>query len=226
MATVPGQILDLKNWYLTLPVGETKKPQLVYQPVLNTFSHPAHFCVASDPQFVKFSASANGVTTANTKNPRSELREMVGTKQAEWSTTTGVHTMTVTEKVIALPVGKPSVVIGQIHKGSDDLIEVRCWIPNGKSSPVIDVFHNSTNYGTLDKAYKLGTVYTYKIVARDGHIKVFYNDMSVPVLNIPSKCSTCFFKAGCYTQANLTVSGVKADAFGEVWMSQVKVEHA
>lgn len=226
MATVPGQILDLKNWYITLPIGKPKDPKLVHQPALSTFVEPTHFCIASDTQFVKFSAHAGGSTTTNTKNPRSELREMVGDKQAKWSTITGVHTMTLTEKVIALPEGKPSVVVAQIHKGSDDLVEVRCWIPKGKTTPVIDVFHDSTNYGILDKNYKLGTVYTLKIVAGDSHIKIFYNDMSVPVLNIPSKCKTCFFKAGCYTQANPTVTGVKAEAFGEVWMSHLKVEHA
>ena len=221
--TTPSKILNLKNWYLTLPIGKAGDPDLIYQPQLDTYEHPVHFTVKDN--HVVFSAHAGGVTTSGTKNPRSELREMNGKDKAKWSTTVGHHEMVVTEKVIALPKGRPSVVIGQIHRGTDDLIEVRCWTPPKSKTTVLDVFHDSKNYGVLESNYILGTEYTYKISASDGIINVYYNDMTKPKIKIPAKVSTCFFKAGCYTQANLTVSGVHAEDFGEVHMCSLNVTH-
>ena len=221
--TSPSKILDLKNWYLTLPIGKDKEPELIYQPKLDTYEHKTHFMVKDN--HVVFNAHAGGTTTLNTKNPRCELREMNGKEKAKWSTTVGQHEMVFTEKVVALPKGRPSVVIGQIHKGSDDLIEVRCWIPPNAKTPVIDVFHDSKHYGLLDSSYVLGTEYTVKIYVANGTINVYYNDMTKPKIKIPAKCSTCFFKAGCYTQANLTIPGVRAEDFGEVHMSFLSVSH-
>lgn len=223
----PGQVLNLKNWYLTLPIGEVKDPKDVYQPALDSYSHTKHFYVlsADNSNAVVFTAHAGGVTTKNTKNPRCELREMNGKNKAKWSTKTGKHEMIFTEKVVALPKGRPSVVIGQIHQGSDDLIELRCWIPKNAKTPVIDVFHDSTNYGLLDSDYTLGEEYTIKVFVSDKMIQVFYNDMTTPKLKIPASCDTCFFKAGCYTQANTSMTGVLPAAYGEVLMSALEVSH-
>lgn len=228
MSKVPSQVLDLKNWYITLPIGEPEKPLNVYQPDLEKYSHPTHFFVPSNQtSWVVFQAHAGGVTTKNSPNPRSELREMVnnGKDKASWKTTSGTHIMTFKGKTMALPKGRPSVVIGQIHDGSDDVIEVRCWVPKGKTTPVIDVFHDSTVYGLLKDDYKLGEEYTIRILAENGVMNVFYNDLNTPKLKIKGKKSGCYFKAGCYTQANLTKPDVKPEDFGEAWLSQLTVEH-
>lgn len=228
MSKVPSQVLDLKNWYLTLPVGEVTKPLNIYQPDLEKYTHPTHFFVPSNqPSWVVFQAHAGGVTTKNSLNPRSELREMSnnGKDKASWKTTSGTHIMTFKGKTLALPNTRPSVVIGQIHDGSDDVIEVRCWIPKGKTTPVIDVFHDSTVYGLLNENYKLGDEYTIRILAEKGVMNVFYNDMNTPKLKIKGKKSGCYFKAGCYIQANPTKHGAKPEEFAEAWLSEVIVEH-
>lgn len=228
MSKLPSQVLDLKNWYLTLPIGEVEKPLNVYQPELDKYSHSTHFFVpSSESSWVVFRAHAGGVTTKNSLNPRSELREMTnnGKDKASWKTTSGIHIMTFKGKTLALPETRPSVVIGQIHDGSDDVIEVRCWIPKGKTSPVIDVFHDSTVYGLLTDNYKLGDEYTIRILAEKGVMNVFYNDMNTPKLKIKGKKSGCYFKAGCYIQANPTKHGAKPEEFAEAWLSQVIVEH-
>jgi len=53
-----------------------------------------------------FVAECGGVTTKNSPNPRSELREMIngGKNPAAWSCKTGTHTMTYTASVTHLPV--------------------------------------------------------------------------------------------------------------------------
>lgn len=228
MTLKPSKVLDLTNWQLTLPIGKPLSPLNVFQPELNDYVNDTHFTVStSNPEFVLFRAHAGGVTTKNSKNARSELREMNGKERAIWSTKKGKHTMVMTQKVMALPEVRSSVVMGQIHRGSDDLIEIRCWIPKGSTTPVIDVFHDSTIYGILDPAYELGEVYTIKVHVFDKIINVYYNDMEVPKLKIPASCTTCFFKAGCYTQANPTShKGVLPEFFGEVHMSHLEIKHA
>ena len=39
-AQYPGQILDLRDWYLTLPTGTPEDPDTVHQPELETYSGP------------------------------------------------------------------------------------------------------------------------------------------------------------------------------------------
>lgn len=222
---LPSEVLDLTNWYLTLPVGKPKDPTCVYQPELDKFSLEKHFYVNPTGDAVVFNAHAGGVTTSGTKNPRSELREMFGSKKAIWSTKKGKHTMVLKQAVKALPTGKPSVVVAQIHRGSDDLIEVRCWVPKNSKTQVIDVFHNDTVYGVLCPKYQLGEIYTLKIEAANNVVNLYFNEATTPTVSIKASCDTCFFKAGCYTQANPSVSGVSSDMYGEVHIYDVKVKH-
>jgi hypothetical protein len=73
----PGQLLDLRNWYLTLPTGSAGRPDTVEQPDLDRYSSP-FFQVDPQRDGVVFTATAGGVTTKNSTYPRSELREMNG----------------------------------------------------------------------------------------------------------------------------------------------------
>ena len=103
---VPGQVLDLSNWYLTLPTGTPGKPDTVLQPALATYSSP-FFQVDPGRGGVVFTSDAGGVTTENSGYPRSELREMNGPEKAKWSNRSGSHTLEVRQSVIALPPVKP-----------------------------------------------------------------------------------------------------------------------
>jgi poly(beta-D-mannuronate) lyase len=162
-------------------------------------------------------APVGGVTTSNSGYPRSELREMNGSSAASWSNTSGVHTMTVTEAITHLPAVKPHVVAAQIHDAQDDVVMIRLEGSN------LFVEQNGNSVGTLDAAYRLGTVFTVKLVAADGHIKVFYN--GVLKLDVVRAGSGWYFKAGCYTQSNPT-KGDAPDAYGEVVIYGLDVTHA
>jgi poly(beta-D-mannuronate) lyase len=141
---------------------------------------------------------------------------MNGSSQASWSNVAGVHTMTVTEAITHLPVVKPHVVAAQIHDAQDDVVMVRLERSN------LFVEHNGVNLGTLDPNYQLGAVYTVKLVAADGRIKVFYN--GVLKVDVANAGSGWYFKAGCYTQSNLS-KGDAADAYGEVVVQALTVSH-
>ncbi len=213
-AQYPAQLLDLTNWYLTLPTGSPGEPDTVMQPELGTYTSQ-WFRVVGDG--VAFTAGVGGVTTENSTYPRSELREMDGTKKASWSNTSGTHVMELREAFTALPTAKPDVVGAQIHDSESDVIEVRL---EGARLLVKD---GSTNDDTvMDPNYVLGTPYDLRIVAANGHIAVFYN--GVQKADILRSGSEWYFKAGSYVQSNLT-RGDQPDAVGTVVISTLKVTH-
>lgn len=223
--TLPSEIINLDNWYLTLPIGEAKDATNVFNPELQLFSHPEYFHVNDDGGSIVFRSFSGGSTTKGTHNPRSELREMFGEDMAWWSALEGTHTMEFVGSTQQLPVTRPSTVIGQVHRGADDVIEIRCWIPRRSRNVVIDVFHDSINYGVLCPEYVLGTTYKIKVVVSDGIIQVFYNDMDTPTLNIPCSYDRCFFKVGSYIQCNPVLHNAKPDETTETWLYSVDINH-
>ena len=221
-ADSPGDIINLANWKQTLPTGKSKKPAEIKQPALASFTSDPYFKINSTQDGVVCRAPVNGVTTSNSGYPRSELREMAnnGKDLANWSTTTGTHTMFIDQAITAVPKTKKHVVAGQIHDADDDVIVIRLEYPklfvdiNGKTGP------------TLDANYTLGKRFTVKFVASDGKINIFYNGSSVPVHTLQKKTSGCYFKAGAYTQSNCSKESDCSDNnFGEVVIHKLTVSH-
>src|SRR3972149_7290470 len=109
-----SEILDLANWKLQLPIGTQGSVTEIKQPALATYSSDPYFLVTSsgNGNGVQFRAPVNGVTTSGSSYPRSELREMNGTANASWSTTSGTHTMYIDQAVTAVPKTKQQIVVG------------------------------------------------------------------------------------------------------------------
>jgi hypothetical protein len=213
---VPGQVLDLANWNLTLPTGSPGRPDTVEQPALATYSSP-FFQV--DAGGVVFTSDAGGVTTKGSTYPRSELREKNGTALAEWSNRRGTHTLEVRQAVTALPPVKPEVVTAQIHDAEDDVIEIRLednrLIAQYGSGDEKDEF-------VLDPAYVLGTPYDLRIAAAAGRVDVFYNGAHAGGAALAG--DDWYFKTGSYLQSNVT-KGDAADAVGKVVLYALHVRH-
>ncbi|HZF48338.1 MAG TPA: polysaccharide lyase family 7 protein [Polyangiaceae bacterium] len=221
-ASLPAELLDLANWKLTLPIsapGESS-PLEIKQPDLATYSNDPYFHLNASKDGVLFQAHAGGATTSNSGYPRSELREMAnqGKDQASWSTTSGTHTMVVKEAITHLPVVKPHVVAGQIHDASDDVVMIRL------EDKYLFVEGGGDDLGELDPSYALGTPFTIKMVAEEGVIQVYYNDMNTPKVAVPRDASGCYFKAGVYTQSN-PEKGDEPTAYGEVIIYDLSVTH-
>ncbi|HEY0616101.1 MAG TPA: polysaccharide lyase family 7 protein, partial [Kribbella sp.] len=91
----PAGVLELTNWKLTLPTGSEGKPAEVKQPELADYAKDPYFVV--EGKGVRFRAPVDGVTTSGSSYPRSELREMTndGQEKADWSSTSGTHTLIV-----------------------------------------------------------------------------------------------------------------------------------
>lgn len=141
-----------------------------------------------------------------------------GTQNAAWPTTSGTHTMTITQTITHLPVAKPHVVAGQIHDASDDVVMIRLEGTN------LFVEGGGNDLGTLHPSYALGTRFTVKLVATGGRIRVYYDDLVTPKVDIARSAADCYFKAGAYTQSN-PAQGDDASAYGEVVVHALAVTH-
>jgi len=219
-AGVPAQLLDLLNWKLTLPVGSPGSPTEIEQPELASYELVPYFHLNPARDGVLFRAHAGGVTTSGSSYPRSELREMQnrGADLAAWSTASGIHTMTITEAILQTPVVKPHVVAGQIHDASDDVVMIRLEGTN------LFVEGGGNDLGTLKPDYQLGTRFTVRLSASAGHIRIYYDDLTTPKVDVARSTSGCYFKAGAYTQSNPS-RGDAPDAYGEVVIFALDVTH-
>ena len=216
-ATRPSQVLDLRNWYLTLPTGSAGHPDTVRQPDLDGYSS-RFFQVDPRGDGVVFTANAGGVTTKNSTYPRSELREMNGDEMASWSNRTGTHTLSVRQAVTELPKAKPELVTAQIHDAESDVMEVRL-----EDKRLIAQYADGEKEFVVDPDYALGTPYDLQLVATDGRIDVLYNGR--PAGSIPQSGTGWYFKTGSYLQSN-TEKGDDANAVGKVVLYQVSVTHS
>ncbi|MGH3545604.1 MAG: polysaccharide lyase family 7 protein, partial [Mycobacteriales bacterium] len=219
----PGQVLDLKNWKLTLPTAASgDKPQEITQPDLATYAGPPWFEVAPSCDAVAFRAAVDGATTSNSGYPRSELREMSedGSTEASWSSTSGTHTLVVTEAFTKLPEGKPHLVGAQIHDSKDDVTVFRLegsslYITNG----------DDTHYKLVTSDYVLGTKFEAKFVVSGGQVQAYYNGALQATL--PASFSGGYFKAGAYTQANCENAALcSSDNYGEMLIYSLSATHS
>jgi poly(beta-D-mannuronate) lyase len=217
---VPGEVLDLGAWKLTLPVDTDRpgRPDEVDPPAVARFADPRFFFVNPAGDGVVLRAPCGGATTKGSSYPRSELREVTAkAKDAAWDTDDGrVHRLTARLAVTELPARKPHVVCAQIHDAESDLIEIRV------ERTKLIVQRDGAGDVVLDPKYALGTPFDLVIEARAGRVAVSYNGERKLDWEAPRK--KCYFKAGCYTQSN-PERGDAPDAAGAVTIHALKVEH-
>jgi hypothetical protein len=222
---LPAEILDLNNWKLNVPEGikTPGKSDEYRQPELKTYHNNNWFFVNKTEDAVVFKATTDGTTTIGSGYPRSELREMTdeGTKNASWSSSTGIHTLFIEQSVIHLPLKKPHIVIGQIHDDKDDVIvfrleKNRLFVKMGdEKGPV------------LDDNYQLGTRFTVMFKVSGDRTECYYNGKLK--FTYPKVFSNAYFKAGAYVQSSChgkrKVEGELCEAYGAVEIYKVSVKH-
>jgi poly(beta-D-mannuronate) lyase len=204
---LPGRLLDLKNWKLTLPIGQKGKPEEIHGPDLSSFTNE-FFRLNEAENGVVFTANAGGVTTSGSSYPRSELREMNGTEKAAWDSTAGTHTLDVCEAITKTPTAKPEVVSAQIHDTEDDVLQIRL-----EGTTLSAQYDDGKGEAVLDPAYRLGTPFRVTIVVTADGIAVSYNGEHKT--DIKKSGSGWYWKVGAYVQSNPGM-GEAPDAVGEV----------
>jgi poly(beta-D-mannuronate) lyase len=208
MRLMPSQVVDLSRWKIGLPTATE-----ITNPKLEEYSDPTFQVV----QAVQFTVHCGDKAQAGSKYARSELREMNpdGTP-AGWSSSSGTHTMSLTQRITHLPVAKPSLVCGQIHNTTDYLILIEL------TGNMLSVRYIDDVVGVLDASYQLGVSFDMKLVAAAGFVDVYYNG-ALKVHQAMDR-SGCYFKAGCYLQSS-TATGDEATAYGQVEISDLGISH-
>lgn len=147
--TVPAKEFDMTYWKITLPMDDDKNGKIdeIKNPEILTYSHPDFFFLDENNHLV-FQVQNKAITTKNSKNARSELRQMlrggdtsIGTKDPKNNWALAAHEnaeafgsiggkLEATLKVnhvsqhAKYPDKAPafSVVVGQIHAGKNDAV--------------------------------------------------------------------------------------------------------
>ena len=190
-------------WKITLPTGNDGKAEEVLLPALATYAGP-HFYVNATGDGLTFVAPTDGVTTKNSKNPRSELREMnADGTLAAWSSTVGAHSMEVELTVDEFQRGsKPHVVIAQIHDKNDDVCVFRLEgnTTGDRSVGKLWITDGDKTRGHFVADVRLGERIRVGFHVRNGIIRFGYNGEPLPYEQRKA-VTGCYFKAGCYNQA-------------------------
>lgn len=216
-ASMPAELIDTNDWYLTLPTGKQGSPDTIDGSKLAGY-HSKFFALNDQRNGIVFSAGADGVTTKNSHYPRSELREMHGSEKAAWSNTSGTHVIDVREAFTELPGAKPEVVGVQIHDDKDDVMQIRL-----EGQKLMVRYNDGKSEEILDPGYKLGTPFDTKIIAADGKVDVLYNGQKKAEL--PLSGSGWYWKVGAYVQSNGS-KGDGASSTGAVEVFKADVQHS
>jgi len=215
-ATLPSQILDLHGWTLTTPIPNPTTGALeIYPTQLQDYSTDL-FHVNDAKNGVVFKTPADGAVQKGAECPRNELRQVKPGGAADvWSTTDGTHAFEVTISADRHANSK-MLVVGQVHDVGPYVLIIQL---NGEKLYVkAEAPERDDNIGTLDEHYKLGTIFTYRIEASNGELRVYYNNNLSATYK--TNCAHCFFKAGSYLQ----VPPVPGDtSYGQATIYEMKV---
>jgi hypothetical protein len=216
-ARLPSDIIDPRNWYLTLPTGKEGSPDTVDAADLKNYDSQ-YFKLNDSRDGVVFTANAGGVTTENSHYPRSELREMKGSQKASWDGRSGTHTMELDQAITKVPATKPDVIAGQIHGGDDDVMQIHL-----SGSQLTVKYADGKKDVVLDNSYRLGERFNVKIQSSDGQVKVWHNGELKA--DLPIYGAESYFKAGAYVNSN-TDKGANSSDIGQVVIYGLKISHS
>jgi hypothetical protein len=229
--------IDLSHWKLTTPLDLNSNgtaDEIRYTGTSGGLAEldNQYYYDKFDVGGTRFRARADGATTSeDTQYARSELREMTqsgGYDEAGWDRSSGTHRMRIYQRINYTFEEKPEVVAGQIHDGSDDVLQIRL---EGKSDPeeppeLRVTWNDGNDFAVLDSSYTRGSAMDLLIQADECGIAVKYN--SEPTLTIPVgdwDNGEWYFKAGVYNQSN-TAQGDAPTSYGEVTIVGLDVDHS
>lgn len=216
--TTNSDNFNLSTWKLTIPADSLGGIVGTALEIVNLTGYESQYFYDAPDGAMVFRASVDGATTKGSSYPRSELREMNGTKGAAWNLALG-GTMTATLKVDAVPTynygATGRVIVGQIHGVDNELIRLY-WDKNtvyfvndlAGATNKETTFHFKNALGEAPQI-DLGEKFSYKIDAHGSTLSVsIYADgdvyTSVTQINSIWQSDTLYFKAGLYMGVNET----------------------
>lgn len=195
-------LINLNNWSINLPTGNTKYP-IEYGPY-----------VTQDKYGLTLKTPCDGKPTKNSKFPRTELREMINTKKAKWASTEGTHKFKGVYSVNRFTFIKPEICIFQIHDGSKDVLQI-----------IATPTHIKYKYNDIKITlgpYNINERFKIKCKVYRGSIELKYN-FNFPIL-LPIDSLSLYFKTGNYLQSNDIIE-VDPDEYSLVTIHELGLKH-
>ncbi len=203
----PGKNFDLSRWNLQLPIGAKDDPEQVSSEDLVKGYTSKYFYTDSADGAMTFYDPENGVTTAHSNYPRSELCERsTNGSVANWSPKSGTHELSATLRATEIP---SHVVVGQIHLGTGT---------PSSTKPLLELFY--ANDGEISIGIEespaggnetrtnitkvpVGTKWSYVIALSGNKITLQVNEVT-RTFTMPSSFDRegMYFKAGNYDQSS------------------------
>jgi Alginate lyase len=224
----PGGNFDLSVWELQEPVGSPGSPTTIAPAQLQgpTGFHDAYFFTDPTDGAMSFWDPENGVTTANSTYPRSELREMTTSGAAADWPATGTNTLSATLKATQIP---DHVAVGQIHLGTG---------APSSTKPLLELFYYATGAIVVGIEQTpaggnevqnpagnvpLGTKWSYVIGLSGNNITLVIDGGATQTFTMSATFNqeNMYFKAGDYDQS----VGSNATVGGKVQFYGLKVFH-
>lgn len=171
-----------------------------------------------------------GRTSANTKYPRSELREYATgstSTKASWNGTSGRHIMRGKTKVMHYAPEKCEMVVAQIHDGSDDRLQIRAEASSPTASQTWRLSLDGTEVDDLISGVALGQEVSWEIDVNAGALTVKINGATAysnSDAGLPS--SGNYFKVGTYVQQNSTDQDNPSSEYGRSELRDLFVSHS
>lgn len=228
-------------WRLHTPLPNAAGTSLleIHNPALSTtYSSPWFTTTATE---LVLTQRADAYASSGSNYGRSELRETKadGTN-ASWLSSTGYHTLEVSQAVLELSANKPRVILMQVHNG-DDVVTLRLDSNGSGGYQLAFLFGDGVGAGNavvVNSNYILGTWYAASFVVWDGVIHCYYNGTKraqfTDVAGLPS-----YFKTGTYmlTRTGLTsyvnlagqtinIAAEPASSYAKVGLKAPKPSHA
>ncbi|HEY3815844.1 MAG TPA: polysaccharide lyase family 7 protein [Polyangiaceae bacterium] len=218
----PGGNFDLSLWELQEPIGEAGAPTTIGPAQLEGPSgfRSSYFFTDPTDGSMTFWDPEDGVTTANSSYPRSELREMTSTGAAANWLPTGTNTLSATLMSTLIPT---KVCVGQIHLSTGT---------PASTKPLLELYYYATGAITLgieatpaggDETehpagnVPLGTKWSYVIGLAGSTISLTVDGGAAQTYAMPSSFDQegMYFKAGDYDQTvgTSTTIGAKVQLY-------------
>jgi len=216
------------GWW-NLGVGLSSGHTDIQPDPLKTYVNSPYYTMNSAGTGVQFQVYMNGGrTSANTKYPRCELREYATgstSTKASWSGSSGRHIMRGKTKVMHYAPEKCEVVVGQMHDGSDDTLQIRAEASSATGSQTWRLSVNGTEVDDLISGVALGQEVAWEIDLNNGALTVKINGSTAYTGN-PGYGSGQYFKVGDYPQQNSTDQSNSSSEYSRVELRDLFVSHS
>jgi hypothetical protein len=190
------------------------------QQLMAGWSQAPYFYITEDGAWVHFQVPMNGGrTSSNTKYPRTELREYRNGSKASWNGSSGTHLMSYRARMMHIENDKPEAVIGQIHDGDDDTLQIR-W-ENGNLRASINGSKHPTSLGN----FPIGAEFAVEIKLVSGTLTIKVNG-STKITTNPGYGSGQYFKIGMYAQQNNRDQNNPANGYASCDIRDLVVQHS